>query len=696
MCKSKKFRKKYNKITAISLVSAAIIIGSVIIFVAFHKPNNLDSMQTSNKNLYENNNSGQPECMAAQQNENNKDSAIPASADKNNSKNKNSFDEIPSAVNQNKNGTNFSDWNNSCELNLVVVNKDNLIPKSYNSNLVNYKNIKINSIAQSDLDNMINDAAKEGLKIYPSSGYRSVARQTTLFNNQVSRCKKQGYKSSNAELMAATVVARPGTSEHHTGLAIDFNGVKDDFYKTKEYLSKIENIIYETIDNKDLIAVYSLAGKQLDKNSVEISEELNNLAGTMIYLVPANNREKTAFDIIDDLNLAIDKSKIKEELELLTINTKLVINPGKAIDIKIIGNDTLKAQEVKNKMKEKLLSLSGVINYDDDDKVGEEELRVIFNYDKMSELGLNVSIAARELRAVYSGIVATSIQQFDNRLDFRVKLDEKYTHNTNTLYNLLIPNTYGRLIYLKDIATIQITNNKSSIMHYNGKKSITMTADIIQGENTALQVMYIMKDYFNSISKDYPGISVDFSGEVKETSGSIIGLAWGYLFAIIAIYVVLLLQFNKFVQPLMILGIIPFGIIGVILAFAIHKMPMSFVGGVGIVGLAGVVVNNGIIMIDLINRIIENGNIKDKKDVFNAVVEGASERFRAIFLTTITTIFGLLPTVYGIGGRADLIVPIVMALAYGLLFASLLTLILLPCLFMVSADLKLVKINYKD
>ena len=101
-------------------------------------------------------------------------------------------------------------------------------------------------------------------------------------------------------------------------IVININtGIGSSIYKTKEYLSKIENIIYETIDNKDLIAVYSLAGKQLDKNSVEISEELNNLAGTMIYLVPANNREKTAFDIIDDLNLAIDKSKIKEELELL-------------------------------------------------------------------------------------------------------------------------------------------------------------------------------------------------------------------------------------------------------------------------------------------------------------------------------------------------------------------------------------------
>lgn len=472
-------------------------------------------------------------------------------------------------------------------------------------------------------------------------------------------------------------------------------GIGSSIHKTKEYLSKLENIIYETVDNKDLIAVYSLVGKQLDKNQADISEELNNLAGTMIYLVPANNRKKTAFDIVDDLNLAIERSKIKNDLELITVNTKLVINPGKAVDIKIIGNDTLAAQEVKNKMKEKLLSLGGIINYDDDDKIGEEELRIIFDYDKMAKLGLNVAYVARELRAAYAGIVATSIQRFDNRLDFRVRLDSKYTYDTNTLYNLLIPNTYGRLIYLKDIAAIDITNNKSSIMHYNGKKSITMTADIVQGENTALQVMYNMRDYFNSISKDYPSISINFSGEVKETSGSIVGLIWGYLFAIIAIYVVLLLQFNKFVQPLMILGIIPFGVIGVILAFAIHRMPMSFVGGIGIVGLAGVVVNNGIIMIDLINRILESGNIKNKDDVFNAIVEGASERFRAIFLTTITTIFGLLPTVYGIGGRADLIVPIVMAMAYGLLFASLLTLILLPCLFMVSADLNLVRINYK-
>ena len=460
-------------------------------------------------------------------------------------------------------------------------------------------------------------------------------------------------------------------------------GIGSSIYKTEKYLQKVEDIIYDTIDTNDIIAVYSLLGKQLDKNTVEISEEMDNIAGTMIYLVPANNRKKIAYDIADDLNLAIEKSGIKKELALITVNTKLPINPGKAVDIKIIGNDTAMVKEVKDKMKEHLLSLDGVINYDDEDKVGQEELRVIFDYDRMGELGVNVAYAARELRAAYAGIVATSIQQFENKLDFRVRLDKKYTYDTNVLNNLYIPNTYNRLIQLKDIADIYITNSQSSIRHYNGKKSITMTADIEQGKNTAIQVTYEMQDYFNSISKDYPNVSVEFAGEVKETS------------AIIAIYVILLLQFSKFVQPFMILGIIPFGIIGVILGFAAHRVPMSFVGAVGIVGLAGVVVNNGIIMVDLINRIIEQGSIHTKEDVLNAIVEGAGDRFRAIFLTTVTTIFGLLPTVYGIGGRADLIVPMVMAMAYGLLFASLLTLILLPCLFMISADLKLIKINYE-
>lgn len=461
--------------------------------------------------------------------------------------------------------------------------------------------------------------------------------------------------------------------------------------KTAEYIERLENIIDTTIDKNYVISVYSLIGKHLDENAVNISGELDNMAGITINLIPANERKKTAYLIVEDLNKEIEKNGMRNELKLLTVNTKLFVNPGKAVDIKIIGNDMTLAKEAKEKIKEHLLSLPGIINYDDDDKMGQDELKVTFDYDKIAELGVNVALVARELRTAYSGTVATSIQSLENKLDFRVRLDKKHAYDTNVLENLLIPNVYNRLLYLKDVAKIDITNSQASIKHFNGKKAITMNADIEQGKNTATRVMYSVRNYFKTISKDYPGVTIDFAGEVKETAKPIVGLAWGYLVAILGIYIVLLLQFNKFFQPIMILTIIPFGTIGVFLAFAAHRMPMSFVGAIGIVGLAGVVVNNGIIMIDLINRILENSKGATKETVFNSIVEGASERLRPIFLTTSTTIMGLLPTVYGIGGRADLIVPIVMALAYGLLFASLLTLILLPCVFMISFDLKLIK-----
>ena len=249
MRKSKKNRKKYNKkILTVSLASVAVIAGSIIIFTAFNK-SNPDSVKKSNENLSTNENvsNNKLEYVSATQNEidnKSENSADLTSESKIYAENKNSVDNVdkmPSGASQNKTGTDFSAWNNSCDSNLIVVNKDNTIPANYNSNIIDYKSIKVNATAKDSLDNMINAAAKEGLKIYPSSGYRSVARQTTLFNNQVSRCKKQGYKSEKAEVMAATVVAKPGTSEHHTGFAIDFNGVRDDFYKTKEYSWLMEN-----------------------------------------------------------------------------------------------------------------------------------------------------------------------------------------------------------------------------------------------------------------------------------------------------------------------------------------------------------------------------------------------------------------------------------------------------------------------
>lgn len=136
---------------------------------------------------------------------------------------------------------NFSDWNRTCAPTLVVVNKDNPIPEDYPISLETYNGKKINAALKDDLNAMINAAAKYGIKIFIYSGYRTIEEQTRYFNSQTSMYKKQGYSEQDAQAKAAMSVARPRTSEHNTGLAIDFNCVRDDFYKTKEYAWLIKN-----------------------------------------------------------------------------------------------------------------------------------------------------------------------------------------------------------------------------------------------------------------------------------------------------------------------------------------------------------------------------------------------------------------------------------------------------------------------
>lgn len=229
------FNYKENKKYILSyLILAFFIVVGIIAFYIFNQQknlltNNLDNININNENYIKN-----------KDEKNNPNNTETISASKNTIGDNSVVQKIPSEKTS-KNYIDFSGWNSSCNPALVVVNKYNPIPTNYNSKIIDYKDVKINSIIKNDLDNMINDAAKLGLKIYPSSGYRSVERQTMLFNKQVSKCKKQGYKSETAESVAATVVARPRTSEHHTGLAIDFNEIRDDFYKTKEYNWLIKN-----------------------------------------------------------------------------------------------------------------------------------------------------------------------------------------------------------------------------------------------------------------------------------------------------------------------------------------------------------------------------------------------------------------------------------------------------------------------
>lgn len=365
---------------------------------------------------------------------------------------------------------------------------------------------------------------------------------------------------------------------------------------------------------------------------------------------------------------------------------KNVLGPptGEPIEINIIGNYKNYAQLLKTDITDILNKIDGVTDIDDDQKEGKKELKLNFDYDKMAQLGINVASVSQAVRTAYEGMVATSIQTTNEELDFRVKIDDAFQRDERFLMDLLVPNKLGRLIRLNDFATYNVQKSKSIINHYNSQRVITITANIVGDKTTPSNVMERVKTWFEEQKTHYPGIELKYGGEAQETKETLKDLAFAFIIAIILIYFVLILLFKSLGQPIIVMVTIPFGIIGAILALIIHGIPLSFLAMIGIIGLSGVIVNDSVIMVDFINKVFRAD--KKKENLRALIATGAKKRLRPVILTTLTTVAGLLPTIYGLGGDAGMLVPIVMSIAYGLSFATTLTLIFIPALYMIRLD----------
>jgi multidrug efflux pump subunit AcrB len=173
-------------------------------------------------------------------------------------------------------------------------------------------------------------------------------------------------------------------------------------------------------------------------------------------------------------------------------------------------------------------------------------------------------------------------------------------------------------------------------------------------------------------------------GEAEESEKAVVNLVGTFAIAIMGVYFLLVLLFDSFTQPFFVMVAIPFGLVGVIISFALHNEPLGFFAMIGTIGLAGVVVNDSLVLVNHLNVLR-----KEKSDVsmLDLVAEGTSDRLRAILLTTLTTVIGLLPLAYGIGGSDVWMAPMALALGYGLVFATPLTLVLIPCLYVIRNDI---------
>jgi multidrug efflux pump subunit AcrB len=357
---------------------------------------------------------------------------------------------------------------------------------------------------------------------------------------------------------------------------------------------------------------------------------------------------------------------------------------GKPVSIRVAGNDNEARRRLSAEIKEFLGTIEGVKDIDSNDKLGKEQIEIKIDYPRLSRVGLTVADVATNVRIAYDGQVVTSMRDGNEDIDFRVQLREEARRDMGYLRNLTVPNAQNRLIRLGEVADLETGPGPSAYYHYRGERITTVSADLDQDVTTPLEVSNAVIARFADSEKRYPGLRISAGGEAEESAESLLDLVSTFIIAILGIYFLLILLFNSYTQPFLVLVSVPFGIVGVIVALALHGESFSFLGLMGTIGMVGVVVNDSLVLVNHLNNLRKwNPDWALRK----VVAEGTSHRLRAILLTTLTTVAGMLPLAYGWGGTDLYMSPMALSLGYGILFATPLTLVLVPCLYMIGGDL---------
>jgi multidrug efflux pump subunit AcrB len=446
---------------------------------------------------------------------------------------------------------------------------------------------------------------------------------------------------------------------------------------TADKMREIEALI-ESLP-KDEVEAYTML---IGASSGLVNRESEHVATLSVNLTPYGTRDRTADDIVEDVRAQVAQI---EGVENVVFSVRVGGPPtGKPVTVRVVGaNDTLRKQ-LADDIVTFLGTLDGVRDIDRDDKLGKDEVALQLDYERLARYGLTVADIARNVRIAYDGQVVTSTRYGEEDVEFRVMVEKMYRQKLDYLKQLRIPNLNGELIALDEVAKLSIGPGPAVFYHYDGERAITVDASVLRYKTTPLEVTNAIMNRFN-LDQDYPGMILKFGGEAQETQSSLIELALTFIIAALGIYFLLVLLFDSLLQPLLVILSIPFGISGVIFAFGLHGRSLTFLAAIGVIGMAGVVVNDSLVLVDHLNQLTRRGSAQNMKAL---VASGTSDRLRPVLLTTLTTVAGLLPLAYGIGGEDTSMGPMAFALGYGLLFATPITLVLLPSLYMIGYDLK--------
>lgn len=465
-------------------------------------------------------------------------------------------------------------------------------------------------------------------------------------------------------------------AEFYLRVAMPPGTTLDEMYRN---LQRLDIEVRARIDPSLLETTTLVAGE----NSADQREALKQMGDRFgfvrVILTPFTKREISAYTVMN---------KLEEEIPTLfpglDISFAMMASGppvGRALQVELTQGTEEEMSRISKRLVRYLETINGVYAIESDLKPGDPELHIEMDRALAAYAGIDLSMVANHVRAAFDGLRVSTLKQGKEEIDVTIRYPESAHRKVDTLMNLEIPNQRGGLIPLQNIATLKESVGSNSIRHKNGSRIMNVSAEVNLGIINSKELNeLVIKHQAEWVGTDQ-AVHIHLGGEQERSAESVQGLIFSFSFALLGIFVILAIQFNSLRYPLLVMLAIPFGVIGIVIGFWLHQQPISFMAMMGFVALTGVVVNASLVMVVFIQRALAAG-----QSWYDAVVDSGLRRLRAVLLTAITTVVGLLPTAYGWGGHDPFVSPMALALSWGLLFSTAITLFSIPAAMGVAMD----------
>jgi len=445
---------------------------------------------------------------------------------------------------------------------------------------------------------------------------------------------------------------------------------------TDSLISKIEKAAWEV--NEDFTERQT-EGKQVIQNIIKRIGPGTSNASLRINLLPGEERDFPSFAIASAIEQKTGPIYGAESVEFGSGSNF----GGKPISVSLLGNNIAELKGAKEILKSSLSRNALLKDVSDNDPEGIKEIEIQLK-ESAYPLGFTLSDVISQVRSGFFGFQVQRFQRGRDEIRVWVRYDREERSSIQNLDDMRIVSATGQRVPLNEIASYEIARGEISINHLDGQREIRVDADLKDPSNSATEIMGNIKEELLPVIKaQFPSVTASFEGQNREANKVSSSAQLTVPIVIFMIFIIITFTFRSFSQPLMLILMVPFSLIGVAWGHWIHDFPINMLSYLGIIALIGIVVNDGLVLIGKFNGFLRDGLKFDQ-----ALLEAGKSRFRAIFLTSLTTVAGLTPLIFEKSRQAQFLIPMAISIAYGIALATVLTLVMLPLMLSLGNNLK--------